>query len=187
MALNQREKRTVRLASILVGAYLIIFGGLQLRGYLGEKGEELTALRQELAELESASDRRDLDRRRVLRLERELGFSAESSKASSGGRVAATTAEIERLARQLEIDLGPHGELSSRLGSGELARLDIQATGSLGSLSRFLKGVESSGHPVVVRRMDLRRLDGAPGRASLTMSLGVLDVAAPSPGGAADV
>lgn len=171
--LNEREKRTVRMAGIALAAYLVLFFGFQA-WRAGERN------RTEYAQLKHDAS--------LLKLK--LGVYAEKSAAvaqlmekfrmdparlSKTTVVADATAAIQTAAQTGGLGLGTIRESRSRASAEELASVQLEGTGPAPAILKFLNNLGTLGFPLVLDSIQLTGDASRPGPVKMNLTILILD------------
>ena len=172
--LNEREKRLIRWALILLPAYLVIFYGLS-----GVRA--LEAQRQSYRELQLAAQDVQLQitkelkkRKRLRKLQEEWQLDLQDL---DGDQVLMRAREsIRSAAAQCGVALGNSSEVDRGSNSEESRNINFQATGATSSLLRFLHACPRLGIPVRLDNLQVKGLPGKPGKLTATFSVALINV-----------
>ncbi|MFN0057973.1 MAG: hypothetical protein ACKVX7_05885 [Planctomycetota bacterium] len=176
--LSARERRTVRLGAIVLGAALALFLGDWVIGRLESVRAEYLA-KQDTAggDLVTRVDAQSqqLKRLGVLRAQRALDL---VRLAQSDGLVSEVRDAIRRTAGAQNVALSSSKE-SERSASGrELSGILLEAEGKIAEICAFVHGVEQLPYPLVMDRFVLNSAGKEPGQVKLTMSISIWNYAA---------
>ncbi len=161
-ALNPREKRTLRLGAVALAIYLVAFGFLQGGKYFGGRRGEYQALVRE-SEVLSREIQRYRDKCEVTQKLME-DFKMDPMKLSRPVVVAQASAAIQNAAMGMGVMVGPVRELPGRAANRELASLQLEATGPLPALLKFVHQTESLGFPLVIDSIQVGSLGNPAGQ-----------------------
>ena len=170
--LTQKEKRTVRLGAIVLGAYLVLFYGsrgvLFLEGVRSEAQDRFRAA--ELLKSEA-----DLEETRHLRAEKlasELRIDLAGLKEDTV--VGEASAAVQKAAQEQGLQLGPTKETRKRSTERELGTIQIDGQGGVTSAAQFISGLGTIGYPLVVDSISLKAGQG-PGQVTFSLTISVLN------------
>ncbi len=174
-ALTDREKRTVRLAGVLIGAYLILFYGVRAVTYLeGKRSERLgrflvaQALKEDIL----------LEETKAARLAKlKAGLRIDLPGLREETVVGEASAAIQKAAQDQGLQLGPTKETRRRSTDREIGSIQIEGQGGAPAAAQFIAGLGSIGFPLVVDSVQLKAAP-SPGQVSFTLSVAVLNFAA---------
>jgi hypothetical protein len=174
--LTPREKRTLKIAAVLLGVYLLLFYGSEGVRYLEGKRAEASHLRQRIGRLQLQMQRQESKRRSLTELRRSLGVDVENL---DGGDVAAKAlASIQETAKTCSVPLGPIKEMEGNPAAGELSRFQLEARGPVKALIGFLHSLYATGYPLTFDQLTWTRQSKKPGNVELSFYVTVLDYAA---------
>lgn len=172
-ALTSGEKRTIRRAGILVGAYLLVFYGLKswrfLEGKL--KAHEERSSQADLLKLEFSREQVKAERLRKLRESSRIDL----KRLEMEGVVGPASAAIQKAAQSQGIQLGPSREAPGRPAARELAMIQIEGQGTVLGVVQFLHSLGSLGFPLAIEGVHLKTAGMKPGQVHLSLSLALLD------------
>lgn len=153
--LTDREKRTLRLAGILVAVYLVLFYGAKLFGALESRRGAYAEAYFKAQTLQVKRLREIQKRKRLEKLKAEwnIDFTKLQKKTVVGdARVA-----LEATARTCGVGLGFSRESPGRTRAGELTVFQVQGSGKTLNVARFLHCLKTRlGYPMVVDRIHLK-------------------------------
>ncbi len=171
--LTDRDRRTIRLASIGVSLYLVAFLGLKVLLFLGEQRASYARLRQEAVALRQ---RFDLYQSRAVRLERLMNsFQMDPSRLNATTLVADASAALQQTAMQGGLQLGPIRETLSRTSEREMGTIQLEASGQVPQLMTFLHRLRSLGFPVVIDSLQISPEPRRPGSFKINLGLILLN------------
>jgi hypothetical protein len=173
--LNDRERRTVRIAAVVLTIYLALFYGLKAVSYLEGKREEH---RQLLAQAESLKLELLRERVKASRLQKlKRTFRIEPLALRRESVVGEASSAIQRAAQAQGIQVGPAREMSGRGSSKELSTIQIEGVGTTLGATQFLSSLGTLGFPLVVESIHLKTTGLKPGQVGFSLSVAVLDFA----------
>ena len=171
--LTDREKRTLRIATVVMAIYLGLFFGW--RGW-----RKLEARRSEYQQL--VKDARRLKQElqpyenKALRMEKlRSTFHFDLAKLSKASLVAEASAAIQKAAQSGGIQLGPIRESSARASAKELASMQLEGTGPIPAVMTLLHRVELLGYPLIVDSVQLTPDSTKPGSIKVNLTILILD------------
>ena len=171
--MTSQEKRTLRIASIFVTAYLVLFGGYQLWRILERQRSEYRQL-----VLESQALRRKIalydDRITVLKKLMEQ-FHQDPAKLKKSEVVANTSLAIQKAAQAGGLQVGTIRESSARTSGKELASIQFEGSGPVKGVLGFLQQLPLLGYPVIVDSTQISRDPTRPGQVKMNVTLLILD------------
>lgn len=172
-SITERDRKTIRYASIGLGIYITLFGGWQVMRFLGRRHAEYGQLLRESANLKNKFELYDA---RVIRLRRLMeSFQMDPAQLTNTTLVARATAAIQQSAAQGGLQLGPIRESLSRASERELGTIQLEVTGQVPAIMSFAHRLRSLGFPVVIDTLNLSSDAKAPGQVKLSLSLILLN------------
>ncbi len=170
--LSASEKRTVRLGALVIGIYLILFCGFQMRKYLEQKrAAYLRVVRQANA----LKLRIQPYQERVQLIQKLMdGFHMDPAKLSRATVVGEASAAIQRAATSSGIQVGPVSESPARGGAKELS-LVFEGTGQVQAVVGLLNRLETTGYPLIVESVQISAEASRPGQVKMKLNILVLD------------
>jgi|KBSSwiStaDraftv2_1062776.scaffolds.fasta_scaffold835756_2 hypothetical protein len=159
--LTDREQRTIRLAGIAIGIYLVLFlGGTgwkrleKSRSDYLQLVDEAQRVRRELQSYEDKSLRAQ-KLKDTLRLD--LG------KLSKATVVAEASAAIQKAASSGGVAIGPIRESPARSSSKELTSMQLEVSGPIQAMLSFLHQLDTLGYPVIIDSLQISSAAGGAG------------------------
>ncbi len=172
-SLSASEKRTIRIASSVLGAYFIFFCCQHVWKYFaGQRGgylklvEEADKLRTELRPYQ--------DKVEVARKLME-DFNMDPNKLSKTSVVAEASSAILKAAASAGVQLGPIRETAARSSNKELSSMQLDCTGPVPAVLAFLKRFDGIGFPIILDSVQLSPEPSRPGALKLHLGMVVLD------------
>ena len=173
--LTQKEKRTVRLGAILLGAYLVLLYGSRAVSYLeGKRSESLerwTAaerLRQDV----------EMEEIKVLRAEKlKASLHIDLATLKEETVVGEASAAIQKAAQDQGLQLGPTKETRKRSSEREMGTIQIDGQGGAIAAAQFISGLGTIGFPLVVDSVSFKAAQN-PGQVTFSLNISVLNFAA---------
>lgn len=171
--LTDREKRTVRLATVAMAVYLVLFFGVRL-------WKQLEARRSEYQQLQVDAQRlkRDLqpyENKILLTQKLKENFRMNPQKFSRSSLVAEASAAIQREAGSLKVQLGQVRESAARPSAKELASMQLEGTGPIPAVMTLLHRLEMLGYPLIVDSVQITGDATKPGMVKLNLTIIILD------------
>jgi cell division protein FtsB len=171
--LSSSEKRTIRLAAIVLGAAFILFAGQKICRFLAQQRASYTNLLQQVkqrrAELKPYPNRVQ-DIQKMME-----NFHMDPNTLSRTSVVAEASAAILKAATAGQVQLGPIRETAARSNSKELATMQLDCTGKIASVLAFLHRFESIGYPIIIDSVQLTAEPMKPGLLKAHLALIILD------------
>ncbi|MBN8247798.1 MAG: hypothetical protein J0L84_10185 [Verrucomicrobia bacterium] len=171
--LTDRDRRTVRLAAMGLGLYLVLFGGWRLFNAASQRRVEYRQLQREAAALRQKFDLYDS---RVVRLRRLMeSFQMDPSRLPTNTLVADASAALQQSAQQSGLQLGPIRETLNRGAEREVGSIRLEASGQVPALMAFLHRIRGLGFPLVMDSLQLNPEPMRPGMIRLSLNLILLN------------
>lgn len=171
--LSDRERRTLRLGGIGVAIYLVLFFGWLAFKHGERRRTEYHRLVREAAAL---NDKLALyDDKAVATKDLMERFRMDPSTLSRTTLVAQATAAIQRTALQGGLQLGPVRETPSRAAGRELSAVQLEGTGPVPAVLRFLQSLTTLGYPLVTDTVQFAPATTGPGHVKLSLTLIIPD------------
>jgi hypothetical protein len=172
-ALTQREQRTIRLGALGLGAYLILFGGLQVWNFIANKHAEYQQL---LAEASNLRQKAILYQSKAQHAQKLMeSFQMDPVKLTRETVLAQASAAIQRAALGGGVQIGPLREAPARPSSKELGSIQIEAAGPAPALLKFVEQTHSLGYPLLIDTIQISSEPSRPGQVKLSLTFVVLD------------
>ena len=173
-SLNDREKRTVRIAGVLVAVYLLLFYGIDGLNALEGKREQYHQLGLEAQELDSdvLAELKKRQRLQELRKTWKIDLDALDTQTI----VSEVRDAIQKAAGECGVGLGPSREGRARRSTAkELLGVQISGGGTTASIMKFFHRLRSLGYPLAIDRLQLKPVAGKPGQMSASMTVAILN------------
>jgi hypothetical protein len=171
--LSKSEKRTVRLATVVLAAYFLFAFGQRGLNFIRKGKADYTVLCQEAMKLK-AEVRPYKDKILVSKKLME-GAHMDPAKLSRNSVVADTSAAILKAATTGGVQLGPIRESGTRQSGRELASMQLDCTGPVPAVLAFLHKFQTLGVPVILDSIQLTPETMRPGTLKLHLGLVILD------------
>lgn len=170
--INERDKRTIRIAGIGIAVYLVLFFGIS--GW-----KRLEAKRAEYCALVASAERirrevQPYENRALLAQKLKETFKMDPQKLSRLTVVADASAAIQKAAQSGKVQLGPIRETPGRSSAKELASIQLEGVGPVPAIMGFLHGLGSLGYPLVVEAVQLTP-ENKPGSLKMNLTIVILD------------
>src|SRR5436190_1170700 len=171
-ALAKTEKRTIRIAALVLGAYFVFFAGQKVWKFVGSRRAEYAKLVQEADKLRiELRPYRD----KVLVAKKLMeGFHMDPARLSRSSVVADASAAILKAATTGGVQLGPIRESAARQSGKELSSMQLDCTGPVQALLAFVHRFESIGYPILVDSVQFSSDPSKPGALKLHLNLVIL-------------
>ena len=171
--ISDRDKRTLRLASTGLSIYLALFFGM--RGWKGlEAGREeyqrqLFEAQRLKQELLLYADKTEL----VEKLKQTFRFDPMTLARTS--LVAQASAAMQKAAATGQVQLGPIRESAGRPSTRELSSMQLEATGPVPAVVKWLHRLEGLGFPLVIDTVQMTVEANKPGVVKISLTIVILD------------
>ena len=173
MKLSDKDKRTIRFAAIALGIYLVLFFGFKAWKQLENRRAEYRALLQEAELLESQFEAYETKGLLIAKLRGNAGM--DISTFSRVKVVGETSEAIQKAAQSGGIKLGQIREAPGNASSGEMASMQMEATGPIQNVLAFLHQLEDVGYPLIVNSVEIQSGQRQPGQISVSLEMVLLD------------
>ncbi len=172
MNLTDRDKRTIRIGALLLGAYLVVFFGL--RGW-----KNLEKSRTEYQQLVRRVEREQLEIRRqeneVLLFEKLSDtYKLDPRKLPKETLVAEAAAAIQNAARQGGFQLSAVRETQRATGR-EVSTIQLDGAGPLPAALNLIHTVQTLGYPIVIDSLQFAQEANKPGMLKMNLVLVILN------------
>ncbi len=171
-ALTDHEKRTVRIASVAIGIYLILFCGYQMWQFLEKNRADYRQVVQKADNLrQTIQPYKD----KVVVIQKLMdGFHLDPAKLTKATVVGETSAAIQRAAAGSGVIVGPVREPPARTSSRELS-LKLEGMGPIPAVIGLLNRMESVGYPVIIDEVQITAEASRPGMVKINLTITILD------------
>ena len=170
--LNPQEKRTIRVAGIVLGLGLVLLGGQKVWQWIG--GQRAT-YRQQIKEIQAIRDEIKPYAAKVEVVTNLMNrFKMDPGKLSKATLVANASAAMQQAATTGGIQLGPIKESPAKTSSKELTTMQVEGMGQVTSIVTFLYRLESLGYPLIVDSVQLTP-QPQPGMVKVSLTITILD------------
>ena len=184
-ALSASERRTIRIAAILLAGYLVLFYGSQGIRTLEARRTAFEARRAEAAGLALEIQTEKTKAARYAKLRERMRIDPGTLRPETV--VGEASASIQKAAQVFGIQLGPTKESPAGASSKEIAVIQIEGQGSVASAKGFVQALGTTGQPLVIDSIHVKAIPQSPGQVQMTLGIAVLNFAAwkgPQKGGA---
>lgn len=172
-ALTQREQRTVRFGGLALAGYLVLFGGLQIWGFISKRHSEYQGL---LTEAHSLRQKIILYRSKAEHASKLMeSYRMDPAKLDRATVMAEASAAIQRAAMGGGVMIGPVRESAARPSSKELGSIQLEALGPVPALLKFIQQTHSLGFPLIIDSMQIGSEPTRPGPIKLNLTIVILD------------
>ena len=171
-ALTPQEKRTLRIAGIVVGIYLVCFGGWKVWGWLEKKRADY---QQVLRDAKTLKQTLQPFEARIEHLKALMeNFHVDPAKLSKKTLLAEASAAIQKAAMGSGLQVGPVREPPARSSSTELT-LQFEATGPVQPIMGLVGRLETIGYPLIIDTLQITPESSRPGQVKLSLTIVILD------------
>ncbi len=174
--LTDRDKRTLRVASVLTVLYLAVFYGSQgwraLRTW--EDSYEQQKIQAEQLTLRLLKKKKK--HKQVRELRKSIGI--DLHKLDEKTLVGEARVAIQAIATAHGVGLGPSKETPTRSGAKELAVIHLEGQGTVSGISKFVHSLPLLGFPLSIERLVFKPDQKKPGHMSFTLSVVILSIKA---------
>ena len=172
-ALTGQEKRTIRIASVGISIYLLAFYGFLGWKQIEARHSEYQRLVQDAKDLRLELQRYE---NKVLRLEKlRKAFPMDLSTLSKPTLVGEVSAAIQKAAKSGGVVLGPIRESPARASARELASMQFEGSGKIGSIVALLHVLENLNYPVILDSIQIDPDPRKPGQIRLHLTISILN------------
>jgi hypothetical protein len=171
--LTLSEKRTIRIGAIVIGAYLVLFGGLQTAKFFERKRAEYRKLVNEAQGLKREIQLYD-DKAVALKKTMQ-NFNLDPARLSRSTVVAEASAAIQKTAAASGVQVGAVRETPARASSKELGTIQMETIGPVPAITALLGRFESVGYPLIVDTVQITAEPMRPGHVKMSLTILVLD------------
>jgi hypothetical protein len=172
-ALTQREQRTVRFGGLALAGYLVLFGGLQISGFISKRHAEYQGL---LTEAHNLRQKIILYRSKAEHASKLMeNYQMDPVKLDRATVMAQASAAIQRAAMGGGVMIGPVRESPARPSSKELGSIQLEALGPVPALLKFIQQTHSLGFPLIIDSMQIGSEPTRPGPIKLNLTIVILD------------
>ena len=171
--MTPREKRTVRLATIAVSIYLVLFAGYQGWKIGSQKRAEYNQLVTKARDLKDEVRRYDGKIAVVKKLMENSHM--DPAKLTKASVVAEASSAIQKAAMGGGFQIGPIRESPTRSTGKELATIQFEGSGPTKSAVGLLHRLETLGYPLIVDSAQFSSDPMRPGNLKLKLTVIILD------------
>ncbi len=171
--LSDHEKRTIRLGTILVVSYLVLFYGVRTWSRLESRRSEYQRLVQKARHL--TQELQPYEKKSVMVERLRTTFQIDPGKLSKTTLVAEASAAIQKAATSGGVQLGPLRESAARATGKELASMQLEGVGPVPAVLGLLHRIQTLGYPLVLDSIQLTPDPAKPGTLKINLTLVILD------------
>src|SRR5437667_5262477 len=159
--LTDREKRTVRIATVGIAIYLTIFFGARSWKYLEQRRSEYQQLVRDAHRLRQQIQPYE---EKAIALKKLMeNFHLDPARLSRASVVAEASAAIQKAAAVGGVQIGPIRESPARPSAKELASIQLEISGQVQSVITLLHRLDTLGYPLII---DSVQINSGVGRQS---------------------
>ncbi len=162
--LTASEKRTIRLAAIVLAVGLALSGGIKVWKFFGKRRADYSQKVAEARLLKSEA-RGYADKAAAVKKLMD-DFHLDPAKLAKNSVVAGASAAIQKAATSGGLQPGPIRESPGRPANKELATIQFEGTGQVASVMSLLHRLPLLGYPLVIDAMQITRMRRGPARSS---------------------
>jgi len=171
--LTPQDKRTIRIASVVLGIYLVLFGGYKFWKFFEN---QRTDYRKLVAEAEGL-------KQEVKRYEAKIAvtkkmmesFHMNPAKLTRTTVVAEASAAIQKAARDGGFQVGTVRESPARNGGKELSSIQLDGSGPVQATMGLFSRLETCGYPLIIDQTQITADPNRPGQIKLSLTIIILD------------
>jgi hypothetical protein len=171
--LTPQEKRTIRIAAICVGIYLVLFYGAVVRNYFVERREACDNL------LQQAKDLRDVIKPYEEKIATATNlmdrFHMDPVKLRRSSVVAEASTAIQQAAASGGVGVGPIRETPGRPSAKEAGSIQFEGTGQAAAVLGLLHNLDRIGFPVIIDSVQINADPRMPNAVKVNLTIVVLD------------
>lgn len=168
-----KEKRTIRIASVCVGLYLLLFYGPGVRNYFVARREAYNDLVQQAVDLRAVIKPYEDKIQTATNLMDH--FHMDPAKLTRASVMAEASSAIQKAAAAEGVGVGPVRETPGRPSAKEAGSIQFDGTGQIVSVMDFLHHLDRIGFPVILDTVQFSSAPGMPNGLKVTMTIVVLD------------
>jgi hypothetical protein len=172
--LTDRDKRTVRYAAIGLAIYLVVFFSVKLVRRLENERTAYANLVLDARLLKQQWETQQARTELIEKLRKESGV--DLSKVPKASLVTKTSEAIQQAAMSGGIKLGPMRETPGNHSRGELAVVQLEATGQVQGMLNLIHQVQALGYPVIIDGLEMKPDPRQPNMLRLDVDLVILDL-----------
>lgn len=170
--LTNQEKRTIRLGTILIGIYLLVFCGFQMWKSLEKRRVEYQQLvddaRNLRGQLQSYQDKALVTKRMME------DFHLDPAKVPADTIVGQASSAIQKAASSSGIGVGAIRETAARPSSDAIASVQFEGSGPIPAVTGLLNRLRTLGYPLIIESVQITP-NNRPGTVKLNLTITILD------------
>ena len=172
-ALNERERRTIKLAGGALGIYLVLFYGLAGWRALEARRAEYDQLRTEATDLGTRVLEEHRKHKRLGELRERWNIDLASLDETT--IVNDVREAIQKAAGRHKVAVGPSQETGRRSAAKELRVIQFTGSGATRAVMAFVDDLPRLGFPLVVDHLQVKPLAKKPGMVTYSMRVAILN------------
>lgn len=172
--LTDRDKRTLRLGALGLAIYLVVFFGVKFVRYLESERTAYANLVLDARLLKQQWETQQARTELIEKLRKESGV--DLSKVPKASLVTKTSEAIQQAAMSGGVKLGPMRETPGNNSRGELAVVQLEATGQVQAVLNLIHQMHSLGYPVIIDGIQMKPDPRQPNMLRLDVDLVILDL-----------
>jgi hypothetical protein len=171
--MTDRDKKTIRWASIGILIYLVAFGGFKLVRGGGANRDDYETLARRAEQLQTQV--RDQENKVLLFEKLSDEYKFDPAKIKKETLVADASAAIQTAAQQGGFQLGPFRESPARSTGKELTTIQVEGSGQVSSALGLLHRLRALGYPMLIDSVQISPAQGRPGQVKVNVTITILN------------
>lgn len=171
-SLTNQEKRTIRIGTILVGIYLLIFCGFQMWKSLEKRRVEYQQLVSDAHDLRVQIESYQYKAEVVKKLMEDSRL--DPGRLTNETVVAEASSAIQKAASSTGIQVGAIHETATRPSTDAVASMQFEGSGPIPSVTSLLSRMQTLGFPLIIESVQLTP-DNRPGNLKVSLTITILD------------
>jgi hypothetical protein len=171
--ITDHEKRSIRLATICIGIYLVLFCGFKMWQFLHHQRVEYVQL---LADARSLKSKVQTYQQRAAVAKKLMeDFHLDPAKLSRETIVGEASSAIQKAATGSGVQLGAVRETASRGNGDEIATMQVEASGQVAAITGMLNRMQTLGYPLLIDTVQITTDAARPGMMKLSLTIVILN------------
>ncbi len=171
--MTNRDKKTIRIAAIVIVVYLAAFAGIKLWKKGGSGRDNHQKLARRAAELQAELRAQE---NKVLLYEKLSDiYQLDLGKLKKDSLAADASAAIQKTAQQGGIQLGPLRETPGRPKGRELTTIQVEGTGPVPAALGLIHRLQTLGFPLVIDQVQFSAAPNRPGQLKVSLTVIILN------------
>lgn len=171
--MTERDKKTIRLASYALAAYLVLFYGVKFMRHLEDTRTEYQRLVLDARVLQQQFETYETKALVIEKLRGDSGL--DLTKVPIQSLVGETGAAIQKAAQSSGIKLGPIRESAGNASAGEVGSMQMEGAGPIQSVIRFLDALDGLGYPLIINSVQFGAEQRQPGLLKVNLDMVIID------------